>query len=332
MGKKGARSRRAGPRLARDLVRPVVGRGGGQFVPPVFRTSLRIAFERASAAATSLGTIVFSGNNVQDPLLSAGSEQPPGFAYLATMYNRYRVLGSRVELRGGMGNNSSGTAAAFTGDLAIYPSNTSSAPSDYETAVAQPLAKYRELTVATPTLIRHAMTTARMTGQQGVNGADRLQAAVTTVPAEEWYWVTAFKSDAAYTNGILEYHIQITYDVEFFDRSKVDQSLLSWKFIKQAYLARCAELEAEAKQEEKRKTQAADEMRKRWESFAEAIVETKQEHKTSNDEVHDRWVKLRNLDPILMPAEVSGGSRAIAVERRVVEPPTPPTSRSSSRK
>lgn len=242
------------------------------------------------------------------------------------------MLGSRVELRGGMGVTSTGGSSGYTGDLCIYPSNTSTAPSDYETAVSQPMAKYRELTMATPQIIRCGMTTARMTGQQGVNGADRLQAAVTTVPAEEWYWVTAFKSDAAYTSGILEYHIQITYDVEFFDRSKVDQSLLSWKFIKQAYLARCAELEAEAKQEEKRKSQLSDDMRKRWESFAEAIVETKQEHKASNDEVHDRWVKLRNLDPILMPAEVSGSSRAIAVERRVVEPPTPPTSRSSSRK
>ncbi len=294
----------------------------GMFMPPVFRTSLRFTFARSAAASTSLGQIAFSGNNVQDPGLSAGAEQPPGFTALATLYSRYRVLGSHAELRAVMSNNSTNGGATQNGDVCLYPSNSSGAPADFEAAAAQPLAQWRELSNATPQIMRKSMTTALMVGQQQMISADRLQSLVSTAPSEEWYWQVVFQSDAAYTTGLLEWHIQITYDVEFFDRPTINQALDSWKYIQLAYRARCREIKAQQEFEQKRRQDRENSFltsleKEHLEEIHKELkdIEAYQKlHKTfepvelkeigdlvgpnirSNQEVHDKWLKLRLAD------------------------------------
>jgi hypothetical protein len=279
-------------------------------MPPVFKTSLRFTFQRASAASTSLGTIAFSGNNVQDPGLSAGAEQPPGFTQLATLYSRYRVIGSHVELRAIMTTTATGGGFIANGDICIYPSNSSGAPADFEAACSQPYAQWREITGATPQVMKKTMNTAMQVGQRSLVGADRLQALVSGAPSEEWYWLVVFQSDAAYTNINLEWHLQITYDVEFFDRPTVNQALESWKHIKLAYIARCRELEAEQQQEAKRKEERKDailrdhtltETKLHKESSVEEFVKAIQESKDEKDQSRDRWLKLRELDRVIQP-------------------------------
>lgn len=228
----------------------------GLFMPPVLRTSLRCTFERASAAATSVGGIPLSGNNVQDPTLSAGTEQPPGFTALATLYSRYRVIASHVEIRAVMAQSAITGAMNASGQIAIYPANSSGTPTDMESAISQALAKFRQITANTPQVIKHTMSTVKITGQRTLAGSDRLQSLVSGAPSEEWYWVIVFASDAAYTDVRLDFHIQITYDVEFYDRPVINQAFESWKHMKNAYLARCREIKADIVAEEKRRAEA----------------------------------------------------------------------------
>lgn len=321
-GRRRRQGRRQGNSVSRTTV-GVVNAGrplSGMFMPPVFRTSLRFVYSRSAAASTSLGQIAFSGNNVQDPGLSTGAEQPPGFTALATLYSRYRVIGSHAELRATMASTTAGGGLIASGDVCLYPSNSSGAPADFEAASSQPLAQWRELTSSTPQFIKRSMNTATMVGQQGMISSDRLQSLVSTAPSEEWYWQVVFQSDANFTASTLEWHIQITYDVEFFDRPTINQALDSWKHIQLAYRARCREIKAEQEFEQKRRQDRADSFLSKIEKeHLEDITRELKEidayqklHKTfepadykdsvrgpvilDNATMHEKWLKLREVD------------------------------------
>lgn len=81
-----------------------------------------------------------------------------------------------------------------------------------------------------------------------MRSADRLGAYVSASPAEEWYWIICFRSDFAYSSGNMNWIARITYDVEFYDRAYLGLSSLASKLVREAYLARIAELTQTRKQ------------------------------------------------------------------------------------
>lgn len=212
---------------------------GGYYIPDVFRTTLRASFERSAACSTSAGQLLFQANSAFDPFGSTGSTQPVGFDQLATMYNRYRVLKSRILARVQLQPVTSGPAiTGATAEVALcYQSDPNNLASPVA-AASQPGAKFVLVTLQKPVLIHMEATTAHVTGRKSVQGSDSLQAAVNADPTEVWYWASYFISGAAYTDINLEIHYTIEQDVEFFDRITLAHSLFT-AALKEAVRIKC---------------------------------------------------------------------------------------------
>jgi hypothetical protein len=71
-----------------------------------------------------------------------------------------------------------------------------------------------------------SMATSKITGNKTPEASDRTQGLISGAPGEEWYWILTYVSDGAYVTTFIVMDIQITYDVEFFDRNEIDRSSL----------------------------------------------------------------------------------------------------------
>lgn len=216
--------------------------GQGQYVPKLMRVSLRFGAQ-SDAKTPSLDLIRVSGNNIQDPLGSTGSGAPPGFSFWATMYERYRVIGSRIEVTTRISNDQKDTdALRCSGRTIVFPSNNTTSlasGSDYQ---SQPYAKTRSVTSNIPCRIVSTMKSATILGQKDVLGADRLQSQVTTGPADEWFWRVVNSPDTDFsTHNMFATTVTVTYDVEFFDRQPLDRSSIT-KHHEAAYLENCRQI------------------------------------------------------------------------------------------
>jgi hypothetical protein len=128
-----------------------------------------------------------------------------------------------------------------SGDFCVFPSNITVNPANMEDAISQPYAKNANVTSATPKVITQQISTATITGQRGMVSVDRLTATVSASPAEEWYWIVAFRSDDAYSSVNMNWIARITYDVEFYDRAYLGLSSLTAKAVRAAYHTRVKE-------------------------------------------------------------------------------------------
>lgn len=213
--------------------------GQGQFVPKLSRVSLRFS-ATSDVKIVGLDLIRVSGNNVQDPLGSTGTGAPPGFNYWASMYERYRVIGSRCELTARICSETKDASTITTsGRIILFPSNNTTALASGSDYGSQPFAKTRSVTTAQPCRMVSTMKTATILGQKDVLGSDRLQSTVLTGPSDEWFWraITAPDNDVS-TNTMYCVTICVTYDVEFFDRQPLDRPSVN-EFFQKAWLANC---------------------------------------------------------------------------------------------
>lgn len=311
----------------------------GNFVPSRTRTSLRFGYELKVSASTSFVQQSFAGNSAADPSLSLGSLQPVGFDYWALMYDRYRVIGSRCELKLMYTCDNTLAARSATGTFVLWAADSVTTLTSISDAMAQPRAVTQDVTAQTPKRIVQTHKTSDILGFKNLEGSDSMQAVVSASPAQPWFWNLAIVSDAAYSDQSFFAEVVITYDVEFFQRAQLNRSTLMGQLVQQAYKEKCKDLIARTRKEAEGKREMEEKMLENLGSFVQGIQETKLEQKLTNDEAHDRWLKLRKVDPILMPGEMTGNSLAsrvagssIPLGLRVSEPPTPPTSRSSSRK
>lgn len=217
---------------------------GGYYIPDVFRTTLRISYERSAATSASTGQLLFQANSAFDPLGSSGSAQPVGFDPLALMYNRYRVLASRIVARIMLQPATAGPAiTGATAEIALCYQNDTTNLGGVNIASSQPGAKMVLVSLQKPVTVQLGASTAHVTGRKNVQGSDSLQAAVSSDPTEVWYWASYFISGAAYTDINLELHYTIEQDVEFFDRltlghSLIDAALKNAVSVKNAVLAK----------------------------------------------------------------------------------------------
>jgi hypothetical protein len=112
--------------------------------------------------------------------------------------------------------------------MLIVPERTSVAldtDAEWRDAAASPYAKW-QLQAANVNSsfhtggVHHSMSTRKIFGQEMAEfkGSDDNVAAVTTVPAEEWFWTVAWHNLDGSTTVPLHYMVQIDYDVEFFER------------------------------------------------------------------------------------------------------------------
>lgn len=221
--------------------------GSGQFVPAMSRVSLRFS-ATSDVKTSSLDLIRVSGNNVQDPLGSTGTGAPPGFSFWASMYERYRVLGSRCEAEWRISSDTKDASTITTSAKGIlFPSNNTTSLATGSDYASQPFSKVVSFTTQQPGHAVSTMSTAKILGQKDVLGPDRLQSVINTGPLDEWFWriITAPDTDVS-TNTYMVVTLIVTYDVEFFDRQPKDRSSVM-RYFDLAYYENCKTIVAEQK-------------------------------------------------------------------------------------
>jgi len=233
-------------------------------------------------------------------MASTGTIQPVGFDYWASMYERYRVIGSKCRVVATLVGNGAGGGVGGAASLSVtlYPSNATGGLVSLADAMSQPFAKNSDATHAQRAVLQSVMSTSKMSGNKTVEGADQFQATIGANPANEWYWNIGFVCGGAYTSTDVNIDIVITYDVEFFDRAQLNRSTLVSEFIHKAYLARCAELKQQAQPRK-----------------GVFITEHKDEKKSSSD--------IEDYVPIAKPVQVQALGRPIGYD----DDPTPRRSR-----
>jgi hypothetical protein len=162
---------------------------------------------------------VFSGTNLSDPGGASDTHQPLGFDEMALWYTNYMFHSSEIRIVASYGsNNIAPVATAIGGDILVYPNSSASASSILVDALVQPGVKSSRLTIAKVGTILAYGDMKSVIGLQNYSYDGSVGTTASGLAAFNWFWHFGRASEAAYTDIALEYTIQITYDVTFFNR------------------------------------------------------------------------------------------------------------------
>lgn len=197
----------------------------GQFVPARQRVSMRLNGQVENAASGTYAEAGFTINDMFDPQGGSGASQCPGYDQMALLYNRYRVHASKLKLRLSLNSTSATpTSTALYADVVVYPSMVTTGAATINDGCSQPFAKQLIVSGEKPVNITEVCKVSKFIGN--TLNADRLQALVTASPADRLFWHVGIIS-RAYTTVSYTMSVEITYDVEFFERSELDRSSLT---------------------------------------------------------------------------------------------------------
>lgn len=213
------KNKQYGPALpGTGLTVPV--RSFGSIMPDRLMTRLRYkGIQKFTISTTTLHTSRrWSPTSVYDvdPLL--GSTATAGFNELASFYNSYRCLASSVIVRAA--NMSTTPVMVILIPLNVDPG---SAPTlvTVQAWIDNPYGKnklvaYRGGPVST---LSSRMTTEKIYGSKMIYFDDNFASLTNTIPNNNWYWAIALlASDAVTADTDVLMEVDITMDVEFYDR------------------------------------------------------------------------------------------------------------------
>lgn len=211
-----AKKPRTGPRLERPI---------GKGIPQTYRTSLRYV-QSAVLPLTNWANVAFRCGSLYDPDYAVGGHQPYLFDQLAPLYNHYIVHKAKITV------TFTGTGAAITrvdspSTVVLFPDdNGTAAYTGKDTLLERPQCKFAmlpafdvgssvtkslSLTYKKDKVFKNYMNT-------------NLQAAKTTDPVEDHYFIFGgWNSNGPTASGIY-YTAVIDYDTEFFERAEVSGS------------------------------------------------------------------------------------------------------------
>lgn len=165
---------------------------------------------------------IMSGNSVYDPdYTSVTNHQPLGLDQYAALYNKYRVLGSSCKVK----LISSSSAAGGMLSASLTASNHIDTDSSIHDAAERSNTKTRLFGSASGNslaFLSKYKSTRAMLGDTAKS--DRSQSAITTNPADQWYWILQVGSvdEATTISGMAL--ITVTYYVKFFDKAEPSPS------------------------------------------------------------------------------------------------------------
>lgn len=190
-------------------------------VPDRYYTKLKFSgrFEQTVAAGVTL-TENFRGNGPRDPLVAAGGTSANGWARLAALYDRYRCFGSTIKVMAFAPSSSSPIECVIHGSPNLTGYTT---PLPYEIKEL-PNTKFwfTQDGLALPTSQRTMyLSTAKAAGRshQEVKVDDAFQTVTTADPPDQWYWRFSAKNALTASPTTLNYYVEVTYYVEFFERN-----------------------------------------------------------------------------------------------------------------
>lgn len=210
-------------------------------VPSIMRTSLRLTGVLEASASSTYVEGAWTANDLYDPQGGLGAAQCPGYDQLALLYDRYRVISSEVKVRASLNSTSvTPTATSMEFQVVLFPSFNASAAASITDAMSQPLVKHKMGSGEVPVSLSSRINIAQYLGNT-VN-ADRMQALISSGPAQVLYWKVGIVS-RAYTTVSTTIQVDVTFDCEFFQRNQLDKS--TQDLVAKAYLQRCRYLHME---------------------------------------------------------------------------------------
>lgn len=186
--------------------------------------SVKMVYQMSTSLSSSSGAAthhVYRGNSVHDPDLTGTGTQPAGHDELSALYNRWRVMGSQIEVTA-MSSN-----AVVPDDLVLRPA-TSSTPigGTTEAFSEQPYAQRRTgFSKEQKFYLKQYMSTPKMFGvsKNQVKSEESYAGGVTN-PDIDWYWLVSYQPvDKTTTQGIYLV-VRITFYVTYYQRKVLDQS------------------------------------------------------------------------------------------------------------
>jgi len=191
-----------------------------QGIPRFMEVTLLYAqYNTFTTAAGAIALQNFRGNSLFDPDKTGTGTQPMYFDQWATLYNRYRVLGSRIEV---IAIPTGGGVGAIA-DVILYPGDQETADSSIYTMMQRPRAKMINLNVNTGVGSRKmsaSMRTAKLYGvpEVQVRTDDSYASTTAASPSSVWYWNTAVQESGGGATALtvtIEY--RIWYRALFYD-------------------------------------------------------------------------------------------------------------------
>ncbi len=194
----------------------------GSGAPDELRLTLCYAQEFNLTSTGITAGQAFRGNSVYDPDFSGVGDQPLYYSQWQTIYERFRVLGSKIILKA-VTSNTPGTHLAVA---AIPDTNFVSAATNLQNLSSQKYAmnKFIRPSGNESTFIMEASTSALFgIPESAIELDDTYQGTIASDPAKSWIWqITHVPTDKVAT-ATTYCNMCIEYDVILFDRLNVTQ-------------------------------------------------------------------------------------------------------------
>lgn len=183
-------------------------------VSDVLKTELYYDEQWKILAAASGAIYGFRGNDCYDPDLTGGGHQPLGFDQLMSLYTRFKVSSSQVDLKI--------QRATDACEVVLCPTQDTS-----PTIINIAEQEYSKIMTVSSTISNHRTISWMSTKQiLGLNSLDseQLMGTASASPNRQWYWLIGAYSYDSTTTIDLFLSIRIKYYVEFYERKTLGQS------------------------------------------------------------------------------------------------------------
>ncbi len=167
-------------------------------------------------AATSY-EYIYRGNSINDPNFTGTGGRPVGYTEWSSFYNRYRVVGSIINLE---------ILGSIATSICVFPSLSSTGVSGYADAVSQPYAKWIQVAGSGGLNVKrlsNKMGSAKISGQR-IMQDDLYAASFGSDPNASWYW--CLNMDAGASNVDITVTVTVFYRVVLYRKKSFDTSTL----------------------------------------------------------------------------------------------------------
>lgn len=190
-------------------------------MPDRFYTRLNYDFNNYQLmASSSSGTLLIAGNSCFDPDKTGVGHQPLGFDQFVGFYNRYRVHKSSITVE--LINTT------LSCHIVCTPTTTSIYPATVTDALESPYTMSMPISSSVFKMVKtRAISTKKIWGMQSITQDDLYQALYSADPARLWLWKIQSESFDGATSMSLRVNIKVAYEVEFFERAVITQSVNS---------------------------------------------------------------------------------------------------------
>jgi len=206
---------------SRSVIAKSIGNIGDRlFIPLQYNQQFNL-----SSTSGALAVYQVSGNSAFDPDYTSTGQQPEGYDQFASLFQYYRVHGSKIKVSFASVNT---TAATQTVNIALVPRNDVSTESTMQNAMVAPFSRAYSGNISSlgNIMLRDSMKTTKIYGlpPKGLKYMDGWQASISTDPTNEWTWGIYLQSIDGSTSTTFIVNVEVIYYIEFYQRANLNVS------------------------------------------------------------------------------------------------------------